>query len=118
MSYELQVFYDGGCPVTAKEVRRLRRLKNADRIRFTDIAGEGFHPESYGKTQNDFMRTIRARNRDGRWIEGADVLRLVYKELGMSFAVKVSKAPGVSTAVDKAYGWFERNRMRLTGRDK
>ena len=116
MSYQLQVFYDGDCPVASREVRRLRRSSQAGRVQFTDITSEAFHAQSYGKKHEDFMRTMRARTRDGVWLDGADVLRQIYEELGMKFVVKVSRAPGVSTAVDKAYGWFEKNRLKLTGR--
>ncbi len=117
MSYQLQVFFDGNCPVTSKEVRRLRKHSQARRVQFTDITSEAFDAQSYGKEHHDFMSTIRARTKDGAWLEGADVLRQIYDELGMKLAVKVSRAPGLSTAVDRAYGWFEKNRLRLTGRE-
>ena len=37
--FDVEVFYDGACPLCLREIFMLRRREHRGRIRFTDIAG-------------------------------------------------------------------------------
>lgn len=117
MSFELELFFDGDCPLCAREVRWLRRLDRDHVVRFTDIAAPDFDPAPLGRTMATLMGEIHARRADGSWLRGADVFRALYARLGFAPLVRVSRLPVVRPLVDRAYRLFARHRLRLTGRD-
>jgi predicted DCC family thiol-disulfide oxidoreductase YuxK len=114
--YDVEVFFDGQCPLCSKEIRMLRGLDRGGRIRFTDIADPGFEAARHGRTLQELMNRIHGRLPDGTWIEGVEVFRRLYDAAGLRGLVAVTRWPIVSPALDAAYGWFARNRLRLTGR--
>ena len=114
--YDVQVFFDGECPICVREINLLRRWDRKQRIRFTDIAAEDFDAKAYGKTHSEFMTRIQGRRATGEWIEGVEVFRQLYGAVGFSWAVPLTRLPGVSQSLDFAYRLFAKNRLRLTGR--
>ncbi|MCC6214198.1 MAG: DUF393 domain-containing protein [Polyangiaceae bacterium] len=114
--HDVEVFFDGECPLCAREIRMLRRLDRAGRIRFTDIAAPEFDAASIGSTQEALMRRIQGRLSDGTWIEGVEVFRRLYGAVGFGALVAMSRLPGVRQALDFGYERFAANRLRLTGR--
>jgi predicted DCC family thiol-disulfide oxidoreductase YuxK len=113
---EIEVFYDGGCPVCLREVRVLRRLDRRGRIRFTDIDVPGFQASQSGPGFTDLMARIHARASDGTWIHGVEVFRRLYAAIGFGPLVAVSRWPGISQLLDWGYAIFARNRTRWFGR--
>lgn len=112
----VEVFFDGACPLCAKEVAFVRRLDRASRVLFTDIAAPDFEASSIGRTQSDLMARIQARLPDGTFVEGVEVFRRMYAAAGLGPLVVLTRIPGVSHLLDLGYQWFARNRLRLTGR--
>jgi predicted DCC family thiol-disulfide oxidoreductase YuxK len=115
-NFDVEVFYDGACPLCMREMRMLKRLDRKGRILFTDIAAEGFDAGTVGLTWEALMDRIHGRLPDGTVIEGVEVFRRLYAAVGFGALVKVSRAPGVSQALDVAYRLFAENRLKLTGR--
>lgn len=113
---EVEVLYDGDCPLCDREVKMLRRLDRKQRIRFTDIAAAEFEAGDYGLTQDELMAEIHARLPDGAWIRGVEVFRRIYSALGWGPVVGLTRLPVVSNLLDGAYRLFARNRLRMTGR--
>ncbi len=114
--FDVEVFYDGACPLCMREIRMLRRRDHRARIRFTDIAAEGFDSAAVGLTWEALMERIHGRLPDGTLIEGVEVFRRLYAAVGFRVLVTLSRAPGVSQLLELAYRLFARNRLRLTGR--
>ncbi len=114
--WQVEVFYDGECPLCVREIKMLRRLDRRDRIRFTDIAATGFDPAEYGKTMQEFMDEIQGRLPSGDWIIGVEVFRQLYAAVGFGWLVWPTRWPGISHAMDFGYRVFAKNRLRLTGR--
>lgn len=114
--FDVEVFYDGACPLCMREIRMLRRRDHRARIRFTDIAAAGFDAAMVGLTWDALMKRIHGRLPDGTLIEGVEVFRRLYAAVGFSALVKLSRVPGVSHVLDLAYYLFAKNRLRLTGR--
>jgi predicted DCC family thiol-disulfide oxidoreductase YuxK len=115
--WEIQVFYDGECPLCAREIRMLERLdRGRGRIAFADIAGPGFDAGRYGLTPRDVMDRIHAALPDGRIIEGVEVFRRAYAAVGLGWLLAPTRWPGLRGLSDAAYRLFARNRLRLTGR--
>ena len=116
--FELEVFFDGDCPLCAREIAMLRRWDTQRRIRFTDIVGLDF---SDGKPERSFeqlMAKMHGRLPDGTWIEGVEVFRRLYAAVGFRRSVAVSRWPGITQFLDLVYVLFARHRLRLTGRCK
>jgi predicted DCC family thiol-disulfide oxidoreductase YuxK len=113
---QLEVFFDGDCPLCTKEIAFVRRLDKSSRVLFTDIAAPGFDAARIGKTHDDLMARIQARTADGAFIEGVEVFRQMYAAVGLSPLVALTRLPGITSLLDASYRWFARNRLRLTGR--
>jgi predicted DCC family thiol-disulfide oxidoreductase YuxK len=115
--FDVEVFFDGDCPLCTKEIRMLQRLdRRRQRIRFTDIAAADFDPTSLGLDWGSLMRRIHARLPDGSFIQGVEVFRRLYGAVGFGPLVWLSRAPGVSQLLDFGYEHFAANRLKWTGR--
>ena len=114
--WQVEVFYDGECPLCLREIKLLRRLDRKDRIRFTDIADSSFNPSSFGMTMKDFMDEIQGRLPNGEWITGVEVFRRLYAAVGLKPVVALTRLPGISHGLEFGYRVFAGNRLRLTGR--
>ena len=58
--WRVQVFYDGDCPLCAKEIALLRRLDRRQRVWFTDIAGPEFDAAADGSGSSMPKRSAMA----------------------------------------------------------
>lgn len=114
--WQVEVFYDGECPLCMREIRMLMRRDRARRIRFTDIAAKGFDAATVGLDPSVLMKKIHGRLPSGEIVEGVEVFRRLYDAVGFGGMVRLSRAPGVSQLLELAYALFARNRLRLTGR--
>lgn len=112
----LELFYDGACPLCAREARALQRLDRRGRLTLTDIAAPGFDAAATGVPMEALMARIHGRLPDGSLVEGVEVFRRAYAAVGFGPLAAFTRLPGVSGLLDLAYAWFARNRLRLTGR--
>ena len=115
---ELEVFYDGGCPLCVREMDMLRNWDRDGRIQFTDIDARDFDATRLGKTQDQLMQKMHGRLPDGTWIHGVEVFRRMYTAVGYASIVWMTRLPLISQLLDLGYLIFARNRLRLTGRCK
>lgn len=115
-SWEVEVFFDGACPLCRREIDLIRRLDSGGRVRTTDISAPDFDAGSLGVPSQTLMRTIHGRLPDGSWIRGVEVFRQLYGVVGFRRLVALSRWPFIRGALDLAYRFFSRHRLRLTGR--
>jgi predicted DCC family thiol-disulfide oxidoreductase YuxK len=113
----IRVLIDGACPLCRAEAALLRRL-DADRGRLVleDIAGPGFEPAGVGRSLDELMGTIHGVLPDGTMVTGMAVFRRAYGAVGLGWLLAPTAWPGLRPLFDRAYRWFARNRLRLTGR--
>jgi len=116
MKYDVEVFYDGDCPLCIREINMLRRLDKKDKILFTDIADQKFDALSVGVAWIKLMNKIHGRLPDGTLIEGVEVFRRLYSAVGFGWLVKMTRWPGISHLLNWAYEIFAKNRLKWTGR--
>ncbi len=117
MPTDVEVFYDGDCPLCMREIRMLMRRDKRHRIQFTDIAAASFDAAAYdGRTWQSFMDRIQGRLPDGTWIEGVEVFRRLYTAIGFRWLVAPTRLPGISHLLGLAYRTFAKNRLKWTGR--
>jgi predicted DCC family thiol-disulfide oxidoreductase YuxK len=114
--FDVRVFFDGACPLCAREINFLRGLDRRNRLRFTDIADSHFDPALYGRSMEAFMAEVHGLLSDGRWITGVEVFRRLYGATRLRPLVGLTRLPGIAQLLDTAYGTFAKNRLRWTGR--
>jgi predicted DCC family thiol-disulfide oxidoreductase YuxK len=114
--FDIEVFYDGACPLCSREIDMLRRRDRRGRIRFTDIAAREFDAATVGTSWDALMARIHGRLPDGTLVEGVEVFRRLYAAVGFARLVRLSRAPGLSHLLELGYHLFAKNRLRLTGR--
>ena len=116
-SDSFEVFFDGGCPLCAKEIDFIRWLDKKNVLIFTDIDADEFNPEQ--ETGLDFetlMASIHGRLADGTIIHGVEVFRQLYGRTSLKWVIPVTRLPGITQLLDVIYDFFARHRLRLTGR--
>ena len=114
--WQIEVFFDGDCPLCAREIATLRWMDRRHRVRFTDIAAPGFDPATTGLDLDTLMARIHGRLPDGGLVEGVEVFRRLYAAVGLGPLVAITRLPGISHLLDAAYRLFAKNRLRWTGR--
>lgn len=117
-SWEVEVFYDGECPLCRREIDMLRRKDRRRRIRFTDIASADFDGDAVGRDYDTLMAQIHGRLPDGQWIVGVEVFRRLYSAVGFGWLVRITRVPGISHLLSLGYRWFAKRRLSWTGRDR
>jgi predicted DCC family thiol-disulfide oxidoreductase YuxK len=113
---DLEVFFDGDCPLCLREISMLRRMDRKQRVLFTDIASPEFEPAQFGRSMDELMAEIHARLPDGSWITGVEVFRRLYSAVGFGWLMPLTRIPGISHGLEWGYRVFARNRLKLTGR--
>ncbi len=114
--YDIEVFFDGGCPFCRREINFLRRWDRRERILFTDIHCPDFRSAAVNMTDKALMGQLHGRLPDGTWLRGVEVFRRMYAAVGFGPLVFLSRLPLISQLLDQAYSVFARHRLRLTGR--
>lgn len=115
--WQIRVLYDAGCPLCAREGRLLERLDaGRGRIELEDISSPAFDAGRHGLDLADLEARLHGVLPDGSVVEGVEVLVRAYEAVGMGWLVRPARWPGVRWLLDRAYLWFARNRLRLTGR--
>jgi len=116
MTWDIEVFFDGDCPLCIREINMLRRLDKKSKIKFTDIAGQDFYDKRGTPEWQALMDKINGKLPDGTMIEGVEVFRHLYTAVGFGWIVKVTRWPGISHLLDWGYKIFAKNRLKWTGR--
>ena len=118
IAYPLTIFFDGACPICDREIALMRRLDKRRLLAFCDFSRPDYDPTSIDLSPTELGRIIHARWGDGTVITGVDVFRAMWEAVGLGFLARLSRLSLVEPLVVRAYAWFARNRLRLTGRSQ
>jgi predicted DCC family thiol-disulfide oxidoreductase YuxK len=94
----------------------MRRLNKRRLLTFCDFSRPDYDPTSMDIPPAELGRIIHARWGDGTIITGVDVFRAMWEAVGLGFLARLTRLSLVEPLVVRAYAWFARNRLRLTGR--
>jgi predicted DCC family thiol-disulfide oxidoreductase YuxK len=112
-----RVFYDAECPLCAREIALIRRLdRGRGQVDLVDLSATEFDATEFGLEQKTIEDRIHGQWPDGRIVEGVDVFIALYGAVGLGWLAAPARWPGLRWLLDRAYLWFARNRLRLTGR--
>ena len=115
--WRIKVLFDGACPLCRREAALWDRLdRGRGRIALVDIASTGFQAAEYGISRAHAMAEIHGVLPSGAVIRGMEVFRRAYAAVGWGWLVAPTAWPLLRPLFDRAYRWFARNRLRLTGR--
>lgn len=120
---DITLFYDGLCPVCAREIAMLRRLdarharrlgSHEARLGFVDIAAPAFDPSAHGLTMEQAIGTMHGVMADGSIVSGVEVFRRAYRAVGFGWLLAWTGWPGLRAVSNLAYRGFARIRPRLS----
>lgn len=71
-AWPLTLYYDGDCPLCAREIHALRRRASPQRLQLVDISATDFDPAALGIERQALQDRLHARFADGHWVHGLD----------------------------------------------
>lgn len=104
---ELTVYYDGGCPVCAREIAAYRRRPSEGEIRWVDASR--CSPESLGGGlgRDAALARLHVRRADGSLTEGVAAFAMLWQRLpGLAGLGRLALLPGVRHLLEGAYAAF------------
>ena len=85
MNWPLTLYFDGACPLCAREIKLLRGHAAKDRLLFVDISSGAFDAKALGFTFEQMQSSLHARFADGRWVTGLDATLWSWRAAGLGF---------------------------------
>lgn len=83
--WPLTLYFDGDCPLCAREIKILRRRSKETRLLLVDISHDDFDATALGFTHDEMQSSLHARFADGRWITGLDATLWSWRAAGLGF---------------------------------
>ena len=68
----LTVYFDGACPLCAREIAWPRRRADSAKLQLADIRASDFDSKALGYSMAQLQNLLHARFADGQWVTGLD----------------------------------------------
>lgn len=112
------VFYDGACPLCAREIAFYRRRRGAERMNWVDVAangeGQGEGEVAPGLTREAALARFHAMREDGVLVSGAAAFAEIMARLdGLSLIGRALRRRPIVDLLEFAYRAFLPVRPRL-----
>lgn len=114
---EINMIYDSKCNLCMYEVNFLAKKDKQGKIRFTDIEDENYNPKDPANGGIDYatgMKTMHAVKTNGEIVQGVDVFRELYSQIGLGYLYSFTKIPVLGQLADKVYRFWAKYRTNLT----
>ncbi|RMF45865.1 MAG: DUF393 domain-containing protein, partial [Deltaproteobacteria bacterium] len=112
----LQLFFDGACPVCAREVGSYLRLDGGRHLAGVDISSADFDPARWGRSRAEFETRMHALDAAGRWYLGVDAFVATWQLLPgwhWRWAARLVQLEPVRRLAQVGYRFFARHRHLL-----
>ena len=113
----LTVYYDGGCPICAREIGMYRSCRGADRIAWVDadaVSGDALAP---GLSRDDALARFHVIDRSGRAFSGGAAFSVLWRALpAFSMLGRILSCWPFSIMLEGIYRLFLLLRPRLKRR--
>lgn len=113
-AWRIKLLYDGQCPLCKREIEFIRKRDRHGRIALEDITAPDFDADRYGLTFERAYGRMHAVLPDGQIVEGMEVFRRTYAELGWGWLLKVTGWPILRPVFDRLYLLFAKVRPYLS----
>jgi len=114
--YPLTIYFDGECPICRCEIDLMKIFNRRKHLQFIDFSASSYLSAEPGLSPCDLGKVIQARWSDGTIITGVEVFREMWEAIGLRSLARLARRPAINKLLVRAYAWFARNRLRLTGR--
>ena len=111
------MFFDGGCPLCAREVDHYRRVDRGQRVEWIDLRQDEEWLPAFGVSRDEAMRRLHVLSGDGRLLTGAYAFAAIWEQLpGYRYLATLVRLPGILPLLDRVYERFAiwRYRRRCT----
>lgn len=109
MPHQVEVWFDGGCPLCRREIAFMQRLDRAGRIKFIDLTGS----ESCPLDRGAMLARFHARE-NGVILSGVAAFAAMWRAIPLLRPLGLAaRLPGVQTLLEWLYVRFLRIRPRL-----
>jgi predicted DCC family thiol-disulfide oxidoreductase YuxK len=81
--WPLTLYFDGDCPLCAREIKLLRARAAPDQLLLVDISAPAFDAQSLGFTREQMEASLHARFDDGTWVTGLDATLWSWRAAGL-----------------------------------
>lgn len=117
----LTIFYDGTCPICAREMQALKQRDKENLIKLVDIYSDEFSLYPHIDA-NKASTILHALDQDQKLLLGLDVTHRAWQLVGKGWLYAPLRWPGIKLLADWCYIKFANNRYTiskwLTGRRK
>ena len=110
----LTIFYDGRCPLCAAEMKQLRQLDDAGKLRLEDINRPDFKQRFPHIDPVEADRVLHGQWANGTLIYGLDVTQQAWALVGRHQWLKLLRLPLVRWFADFGYLFFARYRRQIS----
>ena len=110
----LTIFYDGRCPLCAAEMKQLRQLDAAGKLRLEDINRSDFKQRFPHIDPVEADRVLHGQWANGTLIFGLDVTQQAWALVGRHRWLKLLRLPLVRWFADFGYLFFARYRRQIS----
>ncbi len=111
--WPLTLYFDGECPLCAREIKILSRRAIQARLLFFDISHDDFDAKALGFTLEQMQSSLHASFADGRWVTGLDTTLWSWRAAGMGMWATPLKWRAIRPLLAAGYSLFCRLRPYL-----
>ena len=112
--WPLTLYYDGDCPLCAREIAWLRRRADSAKLQLADIRANDFDSKALGYSMAQLQNLLHARFADGQWVTGLDATYWSWTAAGHIWLARPLAWRWLRPALDDLYRLFCRLRPGLT----
>ncbi len=111
--WPLTLYYDGDCPLCAREIDWLRRRADSAKLQLADIRASDFDSKALGYSMAQLQNLLHARFADGQWVTGLDATYWSWTAAGHIWLARPLAWRWLRPALDDLYQLFCRLRPGL-----
>ncbi len=112
-AWPLTLYFDGACPLCAREIKHLRRHADPARLLLVDISAVDFIPPLDLPSDANLHQRLHARLADGQWLSGPEATLWSWRAAGLGHWVAPLAWPWLHGAWQALYGLFSMARPYL-----
>ena len=116
--WPLTLYYDGDCPLCAREIDWLRRRADSAKLQLADIRASDFDSKALGYSMAQLQNLLHARFADGQWVTGLDATYWSWTAAGHIWLARPLAWRSLRPALDGLYQLFCRLRPGLAAPPK